>query len=299
MGYIEGSLTSANPAADLCEIIKDELIAEGGVFVESYSANSNTIQVMRIPAASNPLNQEWFLVLWYTTASQTIIKAFAAEGYDSANKLFIRGTFSTTSSYAPSGVTGSRYGNTGQAYSSWSAWDINVRTSAFNYGFNVSGSALVGSTAASRPGYLGLMNPSQAVIDGNSGDGYYPLAILPWGNTGTARATSRLIAGLSGNLAWGDSVLGRALYSNVSRSIATDRINGVSGVPYAVGPSSTAVSAIPDYMGTLYNCLYMTYSNTNSVSSGDRLICNGKVYSVPYTSSTLSGESVLILVGNA
>lgn len=298
MAYIEGSLTSATPAADLCTIIRDELVNEGATSLGSFTEGANTGVVVEVPTDISPLSQKWYLVMYYATSSGTTLNLFPAEGWDGSTDRAIRGTYYNTSNYTPDATTGSRFGSTPQALSTWQAWNLSLSTSALTYALSVSGAAVTGGASTGSAGYAGQMDPSDEVKSANDlEDGYYPLAVVPaWKSV--AAATSRVYGGISTSNAWSNRVLSRNLNSSVSRAYGNAAVTTVVTSPVDLGPDSysTTPKTLPNKMGRLFNLLTL---DMNGASSGDRITSAGSVWSVPYNNSGLSNNPVVIRVGDA
>lgn len=143
MTYTSGSLTSANPAADLYTPMASALTTAGFTLVDTVVISTRTHKVWKSAAANNAQGLDWYLDVAYTTTGAGSIWLGAFEFYDPATHLAYRGGYNPNDTSASEGTYYSRYGASGFAletnwtYITCNVAQINTQTSNFAYWMSV------------------------------------------------------------------------------------------------------------------------------------------------------------------
>lgn len=182
MTFITGSLTSANPAADLyAQQIAPALTTAGFTLVDTVVISTRTHAVWKSAAASNSHNLDWYLDVAYVTTGTGGVYLSAFEYYDPATHLGYRGPYSISSTSAIETTYYSRYGATGYAletnwYTINSAHLLSLATTAFTYWISITTDRVVGMTsvAATTVVYAGFYTPDSDYATA-AGNLMYPL----------------------------------------------------------------------------------------------------------------------------
>lgn len=159
MTYITGTLTSANPAADLyTQQIAPALTAAGFTLVDTVVIGTRTHTVWKSAAASNSQNLDWYLDVLYTTTGSGSIWMNCFEMYDPATHLGYRGGYNVSGTFAIETAFFSRYGATGYALETnwytitainggYSNNGFTLSTSAFSYWISITTDRVIGMTS--------------------------------------------------------------------------------------------------------------------------------------------------------
>lgn len=154
MTYITGSMTSANPAADLYTQMATALSSAGFTLVDTVVIGTRTHKVWQCAAANNAQNLKWYLDVAYTTTGAGSVWLGAFEDYDTVNHLGIRGPYNNnTDSNLPEATYYSRYGATGFALeTNWSyvannTAQIQTQVTAYAYWISITGDRVMVMTS--------------------------------------------------------------------------------------------------------------------------------------------------------
>lgn len=140
MTYSTGSLTSANPAADLYTALASALSTAGFTLVDTVVISTRTHKVWKSAAAGNSMTLDWYLDVAYTTTGAGDLWLGAFEGYDATTHLGLRGPYNHSNDGISAEATYySRFGATASALeTNWTHIGNNVariitQTTAYAY----------------------------------------------------------------------------------------------------------------------------------------------------------------------
>lgn len=155
MTYTTGSLTSANPAADLYTALASALTTAGFTLVDTVVISTRTHKVWKSAAGSNAHGLDWYLDVAYTTTGAGGMWLGAFEYYDPATHLGYRGPYNDFNGAAGDAIYYARYGASGSALeTNWttitnSICRIPTQTTAFAYWISVTPDRVIAMSSVS------------------------------------------------------------------------------------------------------------------------------------------------------
>lgn len=204
MTYISGTLTSANPSADLYALMEPALTSAGYTLVDTVVISTRTHKIWRSNAAGNDANLNWFLDVTYTTTGAGNMWLSPFEDYNAATDTGIRGVvYDATTTVEQTYY--SRYGAVGSALeTNWTAAvntfnAIDVSTASFTYWISITQNRVIAlsSISVEKVVYCGLWEPN-ATHAAYVGASSFPLVVGMLG-AGTMAAAGGVVgnAGLT------------------------------------------------------------------------------------------------------
>lgn len=167
MTYATGSLSSANPAADLYAAMAAALTTAGFTLEDTVVISTRTHKIWKSAAGSNSQGLDWYLDVAYTTTGAGNVWLNVFEGYNAGTDQGVRGGYNSSSdTTTPEATYYSRYGATGSALeTNWSTISNNIAqaqtsTSSFAYWFSATTDRviLMTSVQAQHVYYAGLFD---------------------------------------------------------------------------------------------------------------------------------------------
>ncbi len=185
MAYISGTLTSANPAADLYALIAPALTTAGYTLVDTVVISTRTHKVWKSAAADNVQNLDWFLDVAYTTTGVGSVWLSPFEDFNPTTDLGFRGPYNASNA-SIEGTYYSRYGATGYALeTNWATVSSNnnsieASTTSFGYWISITINRVIGlsTVSAAKTVYCGLFEPSADHV-AHAGASLFPLIVGP------------------------------------------------------------------------------------------------------------------------
>lgn len=205
MAYITGTITSANPGADMYAALAPALTTAGFTLVDTVVISTRTHKIWKSPAAGNAQNLDWYLDVAYSTSGTGDMWFFPMEFFDPATHLAYRMVLSGSNFsvieqtyYSPNGATGYSLEN-----ASWiirapnaTALSLIMTTSAFGYWISVTSNRLIALSSAdpSAMVYSGFFTPRAEHVTA-AASSLFPLVYIK--NNGTTSGASTSPANVS------------------------------------------------------------------------------------------------------
>ncbi|MES2630787.1 MAG: hypothetical protein V4611_02430 [Patescibacteria group bacterium] len=171
MTYISGTLTSANPAADLYALMDTALTSAGYTLFDTVIIGARTHKMWRSAAGNNSQNLTWYLDVTYTTTGNGSIWLSTFEDFNATTDLGYRGPYLAFDSTIESTYY-SRFGATGYALeTNWATVanttnNLVLSTANFGYWISITADRVIGLTSISttKVVYAGFFEPNSEHI---------------------------------------------------------------------------------------------------------------------------------------